>query len=66
LDLFTFNDSPSALKKYFTLEKEASGNDIVFVRADSGADIRNAFRNYFSDTGDFVHFVEQGCQKLSA
>lgn len=65
LDVKTFNSAPLAIMKYFELEKSSVGKDIVLVRADSSEDIRFAFRNYFSDTNDFVRLVEEGCERLS-
>lgn len=65
LEVRTYRDAPEALRALFALEKQMPGKDIVLVRADSGEDVRLAFRNYFSDARDFIHLVEQGCQKLS-
>lgn len=60
LDIFTYTRSKDAIDEYFKLEKSGSGEDIVYVSADSGEDVRSAFRNYFSDTRDFVIYVEEG------
>jgi putative GTP pyrophosphokinase len=38
---------------YFELEKNNSEDDIVLVRADTFAEIRSSYRNYFSDTNEF-------------
>jgi putative GTP pyrophosphokinase len=62
LDIFTYARSKDAIEDYFKLEKSGSGEDIVYVSADSGEDVRSAFRNYFSDTRDFVVYVEEGCE----
>jgi hypothetical protein len=64
LQVLTFTRPAEALEKYFELEQQADGKDIVLVRADTGEDIRTAFRNYFSDTVDFVNFVEEGIEVL--
>lgn len=66
LDIFTYARSKDAIDEYFKLEKAGSGEDIVYVSADSGDDVRSAFRNYFSDTQDFVVYVEEGCAILRA
>jgi ppGpp synthetase/RelA/SpoT-type nucleotidyltranferase len=49
---------------YFDLEREHPDDDIVLVKADTFAEIRSAYRNYFSDTADFLAYVETGCRKL--
>lgn len=64
LDIFTYERSKDAIDNYFKLEKSGSGEDIVYVSADSGDDIRSAFRNYFSDTRDFITYLEEGCTTL--
>lgn len=65
LDLFAFAKGADALRKYFQLEKAQTGADIVLVRGDTAADIRLAYKNYFTDPDDFVRYVERGCEKLS-
>lgn len=64
LDVMSFRRPGEALVRYFELEKEPNGADIVLVRADTEEDIRNAFRNYFSDTVEFVSFIEDGLTVL--
>jgi len=39
--------------------------DMVLVRADTGDEVRLAFKNYFSDATDFIRLVEAGCQALT-
>lgn len=65
LEIRTFRDAPEALRELFELEKAMPGSDIVLVRAESDRDVREAFKNYFSDAGDFIRFVEEGCERLS-
>ena len=65
LEILSFRDSTDAIQALFELEQKNSGKDIVLVRADSGEDVRIAFRNYFSDATEFIKFVEKGCAKLS-
>lgn len=38
--------------------------DIVLVRADSGEEVRLAFRNYFADAAYFIDLLDSGCQRL--
>jgi putative GTP pyrophosphokinase len=47
------------------LERDNPGKDIVLVRAASATDVRIAFRNYFSDAGEFIRLVDEGCQSLA-
>ncbi|GBQ95529.1 RelA/SpoT domain-containing protein [Asaia lannensis NBRC 102526] len=61
----SFESAVAALKELFVLEKSMPGADLVLVRADSTGEVRDAFRNYFSDTTDFVRLIEDGCAKLS-
>lgn len=66
LKIKTFRDATDALTALFNMEKENPNLDIVLVRADSADDVREAFRNYFSDAQDFIDLVESGCAKLSS
>jgi len=66
LDLFTYAKGADAIKKYFQLERLQTGADIVLVKGDTGADIRLAYKNYFSDPDDFVRYIERGCARLLA
>jgi hypothetical protein len=49
---------------YFELEKKNPSDDIVLVKADTFAEIRSAYRNYFSDTIEFLRLVREGCAAL--
>jgi putative GTP pyrophosphokinase len=59
LKLESFRDAPDALRKLFEIERTLPGIDVVLVRADSSEDVRLAFKNYFSDTKDFVEMVRE-------
>jgi hypothetical protein len=50
---------------YFELEKKYPEDDIVLVKADTFVEIRSAYRNYFSDTNEFLRLVREGCDVLS-
>jgi putative GTP pyrophosphokinase len=65
LEVRQFRDAPDALRALFDLEKQMPDRDIVLVRADTGEDVRLAFKNYFSDARDFIRLVEDGCAKLT-
>ena len=64
LETRTFRSAPDALRALFQLEAEMPDRDIVLVRAESGEEVRLAFRNYFSDAADFIAYVEQGFSSL--
>jgi hypothetical protein len=64
LDVRTFRDAPDALRALFDLELEQPGRDIVLVRADTPEQVRYAFKNYFSDAGEFISLVKKGCELL--
>lgn len=65
LEIRTYRNATDALADLFKLEEEMRTKDIVLVKADKSEDIRLAFKNYFSDTNDFVQLIEEGCQSLS-
>jgi ppGpp synthetase/RelA/SpoT-type nucleotidyltranferase len=65
LEVKTYRNATDALRALFELEKENPRNDVVLVRADTSDDVRIAFRNYFSDAGEFIRMVEEGCGMLS-
>ncbi len=65
LEIKTFRDSPDALRMLFKLENESPDKDVVLVRADTSEDIRIAFKNYFSDAGEFINLINEGCETLS-
>ena len=68
LKMEVFDSFVAANTRYFELEKEFSQDNIVLVRTNDnfiGKSIRNAFRNYFSDTNDFVTYIEDGVKVLN-
>ena len=67
LETVSFNEFSKANDEYFKLEKQYPDDDIVLVRTDDksvGQTIRDAFRNYFADTTDFIDYVESGIKCL--
>ncbi|WP_145138118.1 RelA/SpoT domain-containing protein [Roseomonas gilardii] len=65
LETETYDNINKAIERYSLLEKEMSGKaDIVLVRAENAENIRDAFRNYFSDTHDFVTYIDEGRKNL--
>ena len=65
LEVRTFENVNRAIEAYDELEKEFGKNaDIVLVRGESEANIRDAFRNYFSDARAFVDLVRGGVSVL--
>lgn len=65
LEVRSYRDATQALRELFELEKSLTGYDIVLVKADTGDEVRLAFRNYFSDARDFIRLVESGCENLA-
>lgn len=67
LEVLTFDSVNKAIAVYERLEKEYAGTpvDIVLVRADTPENMRDAFRNYFSDANDFVLYIKSGCKTLT-
>jgi putative GTP pyrophosphokinase len=65
LEVRSFASANEAIQCLFDLEKDNPGRDIVLVRADTSEDVRNAFRNYFSDAREFIGLVEEGVKILS-
>ncbi|NCC21594.1 MAG: (p)ppGpp synthetase [Alphaproteobacteria bacterium] len=62
----SFDSMPQATRVYFELEKTIlESDDLVLVRSDTNEGIKNAFKNYFSDAGDFVRLVRSGVEILS-
>lgn len=60
LETESYRDAPDALERYFELENSQNADvDVVLVRADSSESIRYAFRNYFSDSQEFVRLMHE-------
>lgn len=68
LEVRSYPSTTSALRALFDLEleNETLGWDIVLVRSDRPEDVREAFRNYFSDANQFIDLIETGCRELMA
>lgn len=64
LKIRDYRNGKLALEDLFKLEKEMPDSDIVLVQADKSEDIRLAFKNYFSDTDDFLRLIDEGCKIL--
>lgn len=65
LEIRTYTNMSSAVEAYNQLEREYGPTaDIVMVRAADPANIRDSFRNYFSDVVDFVRFIDEACSSL--
>ncbi|MFP5239575.1 MAG: RelA/SpoT domain-containing protein [Acidobacteriota bacterium] len=65
LGTMSYDNIKSAIAKYEELESTLEFADIVLVRADNLASIRDAFRNYFTDTKDFIKYITEGCKILA-
>ena len=61
----TYENVNRAIEAYDDLEKEFGETaDIVLVRGESEENIRDAFRNYFSDARAFVDLIRAGLSQL--
>lgn len=49
----------TALNFYFRIESQYSEDDVVLVSASGSHGIRSAYRNYFSDTTEFLDYIDQ-------
>ena len=65
LEMKAYRSETDALMALFHLEKERPESDIVLVKGDTSEDVRVAFKNYFSDAGDFIRLMDHGCEILS-
>jgi len=65
LETKSYRSGTAALRALFDLEQKYPEFDIVLVKADAPEDVRFAFKNYFSDTRDFVRLLEDACSELS-
>lgn len=64
LEILPFPNATVALRRLFSLERDEPGSDLVLVKGDRPEDVREAFKNYFSDARDFIKMIENGCSKL--
>ena len=53
-----------ALDVYFRIEAENPDDDVVLVNSIEFDQLRSAYRNYFSDTSEFLLFLTTGIQAL--
>lgn len=61
-----FKSTSEANSRLYELEKEFPEDNIVLVKADNINDIKNIFRNYFTDSKAFVTYIKAGITMLSA
>ncbi len=54
----------NAMQFYFRAEREHPEDDIVLVNAPDATNIRSAYRNYFSDTTEFLSYLDIAKMKL--
>lgn len=65
LEFIAYENVNRAIEAYDELEKEYGERaDIVLVRGESEENIRDAFRNYFSDARAFVDLLRDGMAQL--
>jgi len=54
VEVRSFQTTTAALRALFELEREHPNWDIVLVRGERPEDVREAFKNYFSDARQFI------------
>jgi len=64
LKLHPFDLELEASTALLDFEKQFPEDDIVLVGADSVAEVTSAFRNYFSDVGEFLQLMQTGREGL--
>jgi len=64
LEVLTYPSATAALRALFELERERPGTDIVLVKGDRPEDVREAFKNYFSDAQQFIDLINDGLGML--
>ena len=66
LRAITLKNTRNALERYEKEEKDWAGKaDVVLVRAEDGKMLRRVFQNYFTDSSDFVKYVNRGLRKMA-
>ena len=65
VEVLAYPNATNALRALFALERDKPRLDAVLVKGDTTEDIREAFKNYFSDARNFIELIEAGCTKLS-
>ncbi|OEJ66000.1 hypothetical protein BEN30_13280 [Magnetovibrio blakemorei] len=66
LDVESYDSVVVALKRYAELEAKADEYvDVVLVQAANRESMREAFKNYFSDTKEFSRYINKGMEKLA-
>jgi putative GTP pyrophosphokinase len=66
LKLHAFDLELEASTALMELEKEFPEDDIVLVGAESVAEVKSAFRNYFHDVGEFLRLFQRARAELSS
>lgn len=64
IETYTFKSNAAASKQLFEIEKEHPNDDTVLVKSDKVGSIKNIFKNYFIDAGDFVEYIKNGIDVL--
>ena len=64
MEVRPYRSTPAALRALFELEQADPGIDVVLVRSERPEDVREAFRNYFSDARQFIKLIRNGSRRL--
>lgn len=65
LEVRTYPSTTQALRALFEIERDNPKWDVVLVRGERPQDVREAFKNYFSDAREFIDLIEEGCRILA-
>lgn len=65
LYLYPCASKTDAVKNMFQLERAYPQSDLVLVHSATGDMIRKAFKNYFFDSSDFLHMIDEGREILA-
>ena len=64
MEVRSYPNTTAALRALFELEQAHPGMDVVLVKSERPEDVREAFRNYFSDARQFIKLIGNGSRRL--
>ena len=64
MEVRSYPNTTAALRALFELEQAHPGMDVVLVKSERPEDVREAFRNYFSDAVQFIDLIDDGSRRL--
>lgn len=64
LHIFRYPNFPAAMRDISRIENQTDTENAVLVGAATPSHIRDAFRNYFDDTSDFVELLNDAIRQI--